>query len=102
MADDIEATIARKLRAANDDVRKASVAYAASRRRRAEVFARAAELLSQKQVADLAGVTQQRVSQVVQEAAEREGRGTKKAVPKAVARKAVKKSPPRKIRPIDA
>jgi CRP-like cAMP-binding protein len=91
MANEIEATIAKRLREANDEVRTAGLAYTNARRRRAEVFAGAAEFLSQSQIAELAGVTQQRVSQVVQEAAERKKRVGKK-VPKVVVKKTPRKN----------
>jgi hypothetical protein len=90
MANEIEATIAKKLREANDEVGAAGLAYSRARRHRSEVFAGAAEFLSQKQIAELAGVTQQRVSQVVQEAADRKRRVAKK-VPKKVVKKAIAK-----------
>jgi transcriptional regulator with XRE-family HTH domain len=68
MATEIEKTIAANLRNADEEVSRAMLAYRKARRRRAQVYSGAAEVLSQKQIADLTGITQQRVSQVIQEA----------------------------------
>jgi DNA-binding MarR family transcriptional regulator len=71
MATDIEKTIAEKLSKADEEVNSAALAYSRARRRRAKVYAGAAEVLSQKQIAELTGITQQRVSQVIQEASKK-------------------------------
>lgn len=67
MATQIEKTITENLSKADEEVNLAALAYRKARRRRAKVYAGAAEVLSQKQIADLTGITQQRVSQVIQE-----------------------------------
>ena len=68
MATEIEETIIANLRKADEEVSRTMLTYRDARRRRAQVYSGAAKVLSQKQIADLTGVTQQRVSQVIQEA----------------------------------
>jgi hypothetical protein len=65
---EIEKTIVVKLRTADEEVRRTALAYRKAKSRRATIYSAAAEILSQKQVADLTGVTQQRVSQIVKDA----------------------------------
>jgi hypothetical protein len=64
----IEKTIVEKLRSADQEVHRTALAYRKAKSRRATIYSAAAEILSQKQVADLTGITQQRVSQIVKDA----------------------------------
>ncbi len=67
MATEIERTISENLRNADREVSNAMLAYRRAHARRAQVYRAATEVLSQKQVADLTGISQQRVSQIVKE-----------------------------------
>jgi hypothetical protein len=78
MATEIEKTIIANLRKADMEVNRTMLAYRKARRRRAQVYSGAAAVLSQKQIADLTGVSQQRVSQIVQEASKKPLKRVKK------------------------
>lgn len=68
MATEIEKVIAENLKRADREWGEASKAWRRANRRREDIYLAATEVLSQRQVAEMTGISQQRVSQIIRHA----------------------------------